>query len=327
MKVLVTGGTGFAGYHLCRRLVEDGHRVVALARQPAAAGDLAKTGVEIAGGDLSDPESLKRALAGVEMVYHLAAVFRRGDLSAARMHQINAQGTWNLLDAAHRSGTVRRFVHCSTVGVHGDTGRRPADEEAPLRPGDAYQRSKLEGELAARAYGQDGRLAVVIFRPGGIYGPRDRRFLKLFRAISRGRFVMLGSGEVLYQMIYIDDLVDGILLCGTRDEALGRTYILTGERPVTLNHLIAVIARVLDVSVSSRHWPVMPAYLAGMLCELICRPLGVDPPVHRRRVDFFRKSRSFTIDRAEKELGFRPRTDLETGIRRTVAWYRKEGYL
>jgi len=327
MRVLVTGGTGFAGYHLCRRLAGSGHQVVALARQPDAAVDLEKAGGEIIGGDLTDPGSLERALDGVEMVYHLAAVFRRGDLSAARMQQINAQGTRNLLDAAHRSGTVRRFVHCSTVGVHGDTGRQPVDEEAPLRPGDAYQRSKLEGEMAARDYGRDGRLKVVIFRPGGIYGPRDMRFLKLFRSIHRSRFVMLGSGEVLYQMIYIDDLIDGILLCGTRDEALGRTYILTGEQPVTLNHLVEVIARVLEVPPPGGHWPVMPAYLAGMMCELICRPLGVDPPLHRRRVDFFRKSRAFSIARARKELGFQPRTDLETGIRRTVDWYRKEGYL
>ncbi len=327
MRTLVTGGTGFAGYHLCRRLVESGHRVAVLARQPDAAVDLVKAGGEIVRGDLEDPESLERALDGVGTVYHLAAVFRRGDLTAAQMHQINAQGTRNLLAAAHRSGTVRRFVHCSTVGVHGDTGRQPADEEAPLRPGDAYQRSKLEGELAARAYQEDGRLAVVIFRPGGIYGPRDMRFLKLFRAIQKGRFRMLGSGEVLYQMIYIDDLVDGILLCGTRDEALGRTYILTGERPVTLNHLVGVIAGVLGVSVPRRHWPVMPVYLAGMLCELVCQPLGVDPPLHRRRVDFFRKSRSFDIARAREELGFRPRTDLQTGIQRTADWYRKEGYL
>lgn len=327
MRVLVTGGTGFAGYHLCRRLAGEGHGVVALARQPAAAEDLKKAGVQIVTGDLTDPESLKRALDGVETVYHLAAVFRRGDLTAAAMHRINAQGTGNMLEAARRAGSVRRFVHCSTVGVHGDTGRQPADEEAPLRPGDAYQRSKLEGELAARAYHQDGHLKVVIFRPGGIYGPRDMRFLKLFRSIQRGRFVMLGSGDVLYQMIYIDDLVDGILLCGTREEAPGRTYILTGEHPVTLNHLVGVIARALEVPVPAGHWPVTPVYLAGWLCELLCRPLGLDPPLHRRRVDFFRKSRAFRITRAKEELDFRPRTDLVTGIQRTVAWYRKEGYL
>jgi len=327
MRVLVTGGTGFAGYHLCRRLIEGGHHVTALVREPSRAGDLIKDGVEIAEGHLGDPDTLQRALSGVETVYHLAAVFRRGDLSAKQMQAINAQGTRNLLRMAHRAGSVGRFVHCSTVGVHGDTGDRPADEEAPLRPGDAYQRSKLEGEMAARAYHQDGRLPVVIFRPGGIYGPRDMRFLKLFRSIQGGRFVMLGSGEVLYQMIFIDDLVDGILLCGTKDQALGRTYILTGERPVTLNRLVALVAEVLGVSISGRHWPVAPVYLAGLLCELICRPLGVDPPLHRRRVDFFRKSRSFNVARAREELGFRPRIDLKAGLQRTVAWYRKEGYL
>jgi len=327
MKVLVTGGTGFAGYHLCRRLAGNGRQVVALARQPDTAKDLEENGVQIVKGDLTDPRTLERALQGVETVYHLAAVFRRGDLTAAEMHRINAQGTRNLLSAARRAGSVRRFVHCSTVGVHGDTGRQPADEETPLRPGDAYQRSKLEGEMAARAAIQDGHLAVVIFRPGGIYGPRDMRFLKLFRAIQKGRFVMLGSGKVLYQMIYIDDLIDGILLCGSKDEAVGRIYILTGEQPVTLNHLVGVIARALGIPAPAGHWPVLPAYLAGWFCELLCRPLGLDPPLHRRRIDFFRKSRAFSIDRAKKELGFQPRADLETGIRKTVAWYREKGYL
>jgi nucleoside-diphosphate-sugar epimerase len=176
-------------------------------------------------------------------------------------------------------------------------------------------------------YMSEGRLPVVVFRPGGIYGPRDLRFLKLIKAINTRKFVMLGSGEVIYQMIYIDDLIDGILLCGTKDIALGRVYILTGEEPMTLNQLVRAIADVLGVRSTRLRFPVTPVYLAGFVCELLCKPFGINPPLYRRRVDFFRKTRCFDISKAKNELGFKPRTDLKTGIRLTVDWYRSRGYL
>lgn len=326
MRALVTGGTGFAGSHLCKSLIDNGYQVRALVRDPHQAGPLVRWGAELVCGDLRDPESLKRALRGEEVVYHVAAVFRRGDLSPKEMWETNATGTKNILEAAEKAG-VRRFVHCSTVGVHGETTRAPANEESPYQPGDAYQKSKVEGERIAFSYMERGRLPVVVFRPGGIYGPGDLRFLKLFKAIKKGRFVMLGSGRVLYQLIYIADLIDGILLCGTEDQALGKVYILTGEKPVTLNRFVEVIAKTLGVSIPRLRIPVAPVYGISLLCELLCRPLGVDPPLHRRRIDFFRKSRWFDISRAKRELGFRPKTDLNTGIERTAAWYREQGYL
>jgi nucleoside-diphosphate-sugar epimerase len=213
------------------------------------------------------------------------------------------------------------------VGVHGEIKGGPANEDSPYCSGDAYQESKVKGERIALSYMADERLPMVVFRPGGIYGPGDLRFLKLFKAIKKHRFLMLGSGRVLYQLIYIDDLIDGILSCGTRDQALGRVYILTGEKPVTLDHLVKVIATVLDVSIPRLRVPVAPVYLASALCEFLCRPLGINPPLHRRRIDFFRKSRSFDISRAQRELGFQPKTDLKTGMKLTAAWYRERGYL
>jgi nucleoside-diphosphate-sugar epimerase len=139
--------------------------------------------------------------------------------------------------------------------------------------------------------------------------------------------VMLGSGDVPYQMIYIDDLIDGVLLCGTRQEALGNVYILTGEAPVTLNELVRLIASIVGVPPPRRRFPVAPVYLAGLLCELVCKPFGINPPLYRRRVDFFRKTRWFQIAKAREQLGFKPRTDLAQGIRLTADWYRAQGYL
>lgn len=326
MKVLVTGGTGFTGSHLCKRLVREGYSVRGLARDPNRSTDLRRYGVEVVTGDLCDRISLEQAMQGVDTVYHIAAMFRQENVSRKEMWEVNVQGTRNMLEAAVKAG-VQRFVHCSTIGVHGDIKNPPANEETPYGPGDHYQESKTEGERLALKYMNEGRLPIVIFRPGGIYGPLDLRFLKLVKAINKRRFIMLGSGEVLYQMIYIDDLIDGILLCGTEKRAIGNVYILTGEEPVTLNRLVEVIAGILGVRPSRLRFPVTPVYLAGILCELICKPFGIQPPIYRRRVDFFRKTRSFDISKAKTDLGFKPKTDLKTGMAKTIQWYRENGYL
>jgi nucleoside-diphosphate-sugar epimerase len=325
-RVLVTGTTGFTGGHLCERLASDGARVRALVRDPARAASTHPAGVELVAGDLRDRASLQRATAGVDTVYHIAALFRPENVSRREMWETNVDGVRNLLEAAHAAG-VRRFVHCSTIGVHGDIKHPPADEESPYAPGDHYQESKAEGEKVALAWMREGKLQVSVFRPGGIYGPRDLRFLKLIRAVAHQRFVMLGSGDVRYQMVYIDDLVDGILRCGRCPAAVGEVFILTGEPAVTLNELVATIADVLGVATPRWRIPVWPVYAAGLVCEALCRPFGIQPPLYRRRVDFFRKTRWFDIAKAKRMLGFEPRVDLATGIARTVAWYRAEGYL
>jgi nucleoside-diphosphate-sugar epimerase len=277
-------------------------------------------------GDLRDLNSLERAMKDIDTVYHIAALYRQENVSRKEMWETNVQGTQNMLDSAVKAG-VRRFVHCSTVGVHGDIKNPPADEQAPYGPGDYYQESKTEGEKIALSYMREGRLPMVVFRPAGIYGPGDLRFLKLFKAIKKRTFIMFGSGHVLYQMVYIDDLIEGILLCGTSEKAVGNVYILTGDEPVTLNQLVRLIADSLKVPEPWLRFPVMPVYLAGLLCELIFKPLGLNPPLYRRRVDFFRKSRAFDISKAEKELGFNPQIDLRTGITMTANWYQKEGLL
>jgi len=320
-RVLVTGATGFTGGHLCERLARMGHAVRALVRDPRRAAELRRWNVEVSMGDLRDRGSVAQAMEGVDVVYHIAALFRSENQSRREMWEINVQGTQNMLDAARQVG-VQRFVHCSTVGVHGDVQGPPATEEAPYQPGDYYQESKTEAEALVLDCSARGWLPVVVFRPGGIYGPRDLRFLKLFKAIQRRRFVMLGSGQVQYQMIYIDDLIDGILLCGTAPQAIGQVYILTGDEAISLNQLVEILARVLAVAPPKLHFPVTPVYLAGLACELVCKPLGINPPLYRRRVDFFRKTRCFDISKAQRALGFKPRIDLSTGFGLTAAWYR-----
>jgi nucleoside-diphosphate-sugar epimerase len=295
-------------------------------RDPSRARDLEQAGVELTGGQLEDPSALTAATREVDVVFHIAAVYRQAGLPPDTYRTINATAVRAVIEAAARS-RVTRVVHCSTVGVHGDIEVPPADEEAPLRPGDVYQITKLEGEHLAREAGARTGVEVVIVRPTGIYGPGDRRLLKLFRGVARRRFPILGDGQIYYHLTYIDDLVDGFLLCGTLPVAAGRTYILAGGEVTTLNELVRLIAEVAGVRPLMLHLPVGPVWAAGALCEAVCAPFGIEPPLHRRRVDFFTKSRAFDITRARTELGFAPQVSLRDGIGRTLEWYRTAGWL
>ena len=326
MRVLVTGATGFTGGHLARTLQRRGYGVTALVRDSSRAADLEHEGIALAPGDLRDRTSVQRAVNGCEVVYHIAAIYRQAGLPEAEYRKVNAESVRTLIEVAHASG-VRRVVHCSTVGVHGDVERPPANEDAPLRPGDVYQRTKLEGEQEARDAAARTGTELVIARPSGIYGPGDRRLLKLFRGIVRRRFVTLGRGGIYYHLTFIDDLVEGFRLCGEVKGAAGRTYILAGAEVTTLNVLTALIAEEAGVPPPALHLPVWPFWAAGALCEAVCAPFGVEPPIYRRRVDFFTKSRAFDITRARQELGYDPSVTLREGIRRTLSWYRAANWL
>lgn len=327
MRVLVTGATGFTGAHLTRALTDRRHSVRALVRNPGPATTaLTSQGVELVEGDLHDRRALDRAAAGVDVVYHIAAIYRQAGLPDDAYRTVNAKAAGHVVEAAARGG-ARRVVHCSTVGVHGDVEHPPANEDAPLKPGDIYQVTKLEGEQLARAAGQRADIEVTIARPSGIYGPGDRRLLKLFRGVARRRWVTLGRGEIYYHLTYIDDLVQGFLRCGEQPAAANRTYILAGGEVTTLNELVALIADAAGVPPPKMHLPVWPVWMAGAACEAVCAPFGIEPPLYRRRVDFFTKSRAFDISRARAEIGFAPDVGLRDGLRRTIEWYLTHGWL
>ena len=298
----------------------------ALVRTSTQADDLAKDRIDSVLGSLDDRGSLHRAVKDIDVVYHIAAVYRQAGIPKSTYRAVNATAVGALVEAAADAGATR-VVHCSTVGVHGDIEHPPANEDAPLRPGDVYQDTKVEGEQIARDAAHRTGLAVTIARPSGIYGPGDRRLLKLFKGVARRRFVVLGSGDIFYHLTYIDDLVEGFRLCGEVPAAANRTYILAGGEVTTLNELIDRIAHEAHVAPPSLKLPVWPFWLAGAACEAVCVPLGIEPPLYRRRVDFFTKSRAFDISRARAELGFAPQVGLSAGIQKTLAWYREHGWL
>lgn len=325
MQFLVTGATGFTGGHLSRALHAQGHRVRALCRKGSNTAELERAGIEIFHGEVAKAEDVLAATKGCDRVYHIAAVYRTAGHPDQHYTDVNVGGTMNVLAAARAHG-CERIIHCSTIGVHGHVEHPPANEEYRFAPDDVYQRSKLEGELAVQAAMRTGQPAVV-FRPGAIYGEGDTRFLKLFRPVARRRFVMVGSGQTRLHLVHVDDLVAGITLCGERPEALGQVFILSGPEAPTLNELVALIAEATGVPAPWLRVPVWPLYGAGWLCEMLCVPFGINPPLHRRRVGFFTHHREFDCSKAARLLGYAPKISAREGVRRTAAWYREEGLL
>jgi nucleoside-diphosphate-sugar epimerase len=325
MRVLVTGATGFAGGALADRLVREGAHVTAFVRSLSRAEGLRQKGVDCRLVDITDGEQVLRAFEPFDRVFHIAALYRTETADRSEFTRVNVDATRHLAEAARRAG-VGRFIHCSTAGVQGRIDDPPAEENYRTQPADHYQQTKLEGELVAREYFAGGLPGVVV-RPAGIYGPGDLRFLKLFKAVQRGWFALIGTGRTLYHFTYIDDLIEGFMLAASHSRAPGEIFTIAGASPVTIRQALDTIA---DVLQRPRPWlrvPAKPVELAAVLCERICIPLGINPPLYPRRLEFFTMDRSFSIAKAQSYLGYAPQVTLSDGFARTAAWYRERGLI
>lgn len=331
MRILVTGGAGVTGTHLATRLIKRGHNVRILdiqeALQPNRMNYFRSLGIEVVSGDIKNKNTVKEAVKDVELVYHLATAYRKTTASKKYYWDVEVGGTQNLLDASIQEN-IERFVHCSTTGVFGHVTKPPADESYPYGPYDVYQKAKCEGEKLVLKYMEEKEMPVVVVRPCGIYGPYDKRLLRLFKAIYHKKFIMIGKGEVCYHLVYVDDLVDAFELVAEKKVAIGEDYNIGGNEIPTLNELVEVIANALDVPVPEKRFPfVWPVMLASWVCEKAYKPFGKEPPIFPRRVNWFIKNRAFDISKAKKELGYEPKVDLKTGIQMTADWYKKERLL
>lgn len=327
MKVLVTGATGFIGKAVTEKLLERGDDVRVLARTP---GKLAEVGLKIddvVEGDITDPAAVDKACEGIDVVYAIAGTFREPNLSDQRYREVNVDAVRIMLDAARKHG-VKRVVHCSTCGIHGSIVGDPADENYPLHPVGIYEETKAAGEQFAFELGREYGVEVSAIRPTPVYGPGDTRLLKLFKLVNKKRTVLLGNGKAGYHLVYIDDLADAFVLAGTVPEAAGEAFLIGGGERPSLNEMIAALAKVLGKqSQQVIRLPAQPIRAAGFVCEVVCRPLGINPPIYRRRVDFFINNRSYNIEKARRLLGYDPKVTMTDGLQRTADWYRGEGLL
>jgi nucleoside-diphosphate-sugar epimerase len=244
---------------------------------------------------------------GQDLVYHLAAAQHEAEVADQFFWDVSVTGTQRALKASHHAG-VKRFIHASTIGVCGRGSAGLLDERSPCNP-DNIGVTKLSGEKLARSF-QD-RLPGVVIRIAEAYGPGDLRLLKLFKAIHKNLFFMIGDGRNMHHPIYIDDLIDSLLLAATVDDAVGKTFILAGHEPLSTNDIVAIIASALGRKVRGIRLPLTAFLALAAATEATCRPLHIPPPLHRRRMDFFQKNLAFRQEEALEHLGHGPKVRLQ----------------
>lgn len=326
MRALVTGASGFTGSYMVKNLLEHDYDVRVFVRPNSDTTVLKDLPIEYTFGDVRNKSQVRDAMNDIDKVFHIAALYRSANVREQMYWDVNVAGTENLLEAAAEAG-VSRFVHCSTCGVHGHIKNPPADENAPIDPEDIYQETKYEGERVALRWFAEKGLPVTVVRPVGIYGPGDTRMLKMYKSVQKQQFIMFGGGDVLYHLTFVTDTVEGFRLAGESDNAVGQTYIIAGENYTTLKGFATLVAEELGAAPPTWTPPVRPLEIAAMICERVCVPLRIQPPIFPRRVHIFTHDRAFDISKAKTELGYAPQVDMREGIHRTAEWYMNNGYL
>ena len=327
MTILVTGATGFLGSALVTELVKQGQPIRILARDERKAREQFGDAVTIMGGEITDEAQVQQAVDGATTIYHFAGRLYHPSTPAHLYYRTHVEGTRILLDACQGQSQLQRIVHCSTTGVHGVTGKTPAAEDAPFAPTNPYEASKLEGELLALKAHEEQGLPISVVRPGLVYGPGDLHLLGFFASIKKGRPCLIDGGKALIHPIYIDDMTTAFLLCAESPQAIGHSYNIAGDHPVSFRELATAIARALGKPLPGGDLPLWLANVASDIFALIPGIKGENAPLTRSRVQFLTNSRVYDIGRARTELGFASTVALEEGMRRTADWYYKHEYL
>ncbi len=329
MKVLITGGTGFIGSQLALRCLERGNavRVFGQLNTPAETENarmIEEKGADLILGSMTDIEKLDETVQGMNIVFHLAAAQHEVNVPDLVFWDINVKGTQAILDASIRAG-VRRFVHGSTIGVYGSALSGMMDENSPLKPDNLYGKTKLAGEQAVIA--AKDQLSVAVIRISETYGPGDRRLLKLFKGIKKRMFFIAGSGDNIHHLIYIQDLIDGFLLAADESKNAGEIFVLAGREPLTTTEMVHTIADVLGQPPPKLKLPLFPFLIMATVMEKAFKPFGIQPPLHRRRMDFFIKSFLFSQKKAAEQLDFTPKFSFHQGVSETADWYKQRQLL
>jgi nucleoside-diphosphate-sugar epimerase len=322
MKVLVTGGSGFIGRRLAGELARRGHEVACLVRRTSITAPLEGLPIELVVGDLAEPSSLARAVAGRDRVFHLAGAVQEVDESA--FHAVNVEGTRNLVEACFRAvPRPDRFVFVSSIAAAGpNPSERPAREDEPPRPVSAYGRSKLDAERVVLAAGT--RLPVTIVRPPNVLGPGSKELEQAIRLLRWRIVPAIGDGRPRTSLIDVDDLAEALILAAERPESRGRTYYVTDGRAYAWPEITSALTEELGVRGPKLRVPFRVQLLAARLAEAAARRTGRPPRLTRAIVRAGREG--FWIydgSRIERELGFRPRFGMRDSVRRTIQAVRR----
>jgi nucleoside-diphosphate-sugar epimerase len=322
----ITGATGFVGGHLAEACRARGDAVSTIARPTSDTASLDRLGAKVHRGDLSDSDVVQRALEGAEVVVHCAA--KVGDWGPVEDYRaLNVHALRGLLEVC-KGRSLRRFVHLSTLGVYAARHHYGTNESEPLpaRHIDGYTQTKVEAERLVLDFYRSYGVPAVVLRPGVIYGPRDRTVVpRLIELLRAKHLPYLGGGKRALNCIYVGNRVDAIVLAVEQPKAVGQVYNLTDGEFVSKRRFIEALADGMGMERPTRSIPLWMARIAAWNMERAARRSGASqaPRLTQARLKLFGLNLDYSIDKAKRELGYRPRVPFDQAFQETIAWYRE----
>jgi nucleoside-diphosphate-sugar epimerase len=325
-RALVTGGSGFVGSHLVEGLLDRGYRVRCLVRRTSNLRWLAGLDVEYVYGDVVEKNSLEGVVKDMDLIFHCAGLTKAKNRE--EYFRANAEGTKNVVEGCLKINRgIQRLVYISSQAAVGPgDDKEPLNEEAPCQPVTDYGESKLEGEENVLQHVSE--LPITVVRPPAVYGPRDTDVLGFFKVANRGFRISFGRGVSYLSLVYVKDLIDGIILAAENPKSIGETYFVADDSVYSWPEAFKVIAKVLNKRTMPLKIPKSPVFLLAFISESFSKLLG------RTAVFNTQKAREITqrywildVSKAKAELGFSPEYDLERGAEETVKWYKEQGWL
>ena len=320
MLIFITGATGFIGSHLARRLALRGDKLRCLVRRTSDTSVLEGLNASLVVADFSDKDALRKALEGVDVVYHSAAVVGEW-VSKDEARDINIKGTRNLLEASRDAG-VKRFIHVSSLAVLGMRHHHNTPHDAPYSmTGDTYADTKIESEKEAVNFSREHDFPVVVVRPGFVFGPGDKRFLpRILKLIEAKKFMFLGSGNNIMNLVYIDNLIDVLVLAASKKDAVGQKYNVSNKDRVTMRDFIFMICDILKLERPSKKIPLMLARFLAVAMETASKLAGKEEPplITKARVKVSGLNLDFDISKTVKELGYDSKVSIREGLEKTL---------
>ncbi len=326
-RVVITGANGFIGRHLTTAQLALGRQVVAIDQDVGNLDNIKHDpNLTIVEADIRNAAALSEPVNGADVVFHLAAAHLEVAATDSHYRAINVDALACLLQLA-AAARVRRFVHCSTVGVYGPIETLPADEETPCRPDIAYERTKLDGEQLVHKAAVSGGLSTVIIRPSWVFGPGCPRTLKLLRSIARKQFFFVGGADNMRHPLYIGDLLRAFEHAATHQIAPGSTFIIAGPEAVSVRELVRVASNALGIQYNPISVPETFVSVGCTIIEKAFAAINRQPPFSSRSLKFFTESTAFSTAKAKDNLDFEANTALFDGLSSTISALRQEGLL